>query len=395
MIAHILSIGAELTEGRVVNTNATFLAREMQQLGLSVTRITTVGDNINDITTFLDEQKNTVIITTGGLGPTHDDITHEALYAFCQQNLSDFLTKQQWYAIIKKYAKNREVSSIDSHIQLLKNPVGHAPGFYVAINGCHIFVLPGVPSEAEGMFKEEVLPVLEKMAKKYYSHTLRLSGMYESKVQKILEGITGRQNVDISLLPQYNGVDVVVKSRSSITDFVNQARAQLHKYIFSEDGHSLEETIAALLTKQQKTIAVAESCSGGFVTHLLTNVSGSSTYLQYGVVSYSNEAKVKILGVNPQTIATYGAVSPECAREMAKGVRKVVGTDIGIATTGISGPTGATPNKPLGLVYVAYADSDNCVVRDKVIRKPRVEHKKHSAYFVLDLLWERLKIEVK
>ena len=149
------------------------------------------------------------------------------------------------------------------------------------------------------------------------------------------------------------------------------------------------------MIKQQKTIAVAESCSGGFATHLLTNVSGSSAYLQYGVVSYSNEAKIKILGVNPQTIAAHGAVSPECAREMAKGVREVMGTDIGIATTGISGPTGATANKPLGLVYVAYADGDDCVVRDKVIRKPRVEHKKHSAYFVLDLLWERLKTEVK
>ncbi|BBM87648.1 CinA family nicotinamide mononucleotide deamidase-related protein [Candidatus Uabimicrobium amorphum] len=391
MIAHILSIGAELTEGRVVNTNATFLAQQTQQLGIGVSRITTIGDDIQEITELLSAQKDTVVITTGGLGPTHDDITHEALYAFCHKNFDDFLEKDEWYCIIKKYAKNREISSVHAHAQLLKNPVGHAPGFYVEANGCHIFVLPGVPSEAEGMFQEEVLPLLKKMAQKYHSHTLRLSGMYESKVQKILEKIQGRSQVDISLLPQYNGVDIVVKSRNEINAFVDEARAQLQKYIYSENGSSLEETIAKLLIDQKKTIAVAESCSGGFTTHLLTNVSGSSAYLQYAVVSYSNEAKIKILGVDPQTITAHGAVSPECAREMAQGVRKVMGTDIGIATTGISGPTGATPNKPLGLVYVAYADSDHCVVRDKVIRRPRVEHKKHSAYFVLNLLWERLK----
>ena len=189
MISHILSIGAELTEGRVVNTNATFLAREVQQLGIGVSRVTTLGDDIAEITAFLDEQKDSVVITTGGLGPTHDDITHEALYAFCHKNFSDFLGKDQWYAIIKKYAKNREVSTINTHVVLLENPVGRAPGFYVAVNGCHIFVLPGVPSEAEGMFREQVFPFLKKMARKYFSHTLRMSGMYESKVQKILEKI--------------------------------------------------------------------------------------------------------------------------------------------------------------------------------------------------------------
>lgn len=231
------------------------------------------------------------------------------------------------------------------------------------------------------------------MSTTYYSHVMRLSGTYESRVQKILNKTNWPKHIEISLLPQYNGVDIVIKSSAETKAFIDDVRNKLQQYIYSENILSLEETISKLLRAQQKTVAVAESCSGGFASHLLTNVPGSSSYFEHGVVSYSNEAKVKILGVRAETIEKYGAVSSECAEEMAQGIRKITQTDIGIATTGISGPTGATPNKPLGLVYVAYADKDNTIVRKKVIRKPRVEHKKHSAHFVLGLLWECLKDE--
>ncbi|WP_372371296.1 nicotinamide-nucleotide amidohydrolase family protein [Candidatus Uabimicrobium sp. HlEnr_7] len=388
--AHIISIGAELTEGRVLNTNATYLAQQIQQMGIGISRITTIGDDINDIVHSLNAPQD-ILVVTGGLGPTHDDITTDALFQFCTDNFNSFVTKNSWQKTITHYCKTKEINHLHERVCLLKNPVGSAPGVYIKVDKRHIFALPGVPSEAKSLFSKEVEPILKTMSTTYHSHVMRLSGTYESQVQKILKKTNWPKHVEISLLPQYNGVNVVIKSSVEAVAFINDVRSKLQEHIYSESALTLEETISKLLCAQQKTIAVAESCSGGFASHLLTNVPGSSSYFQHGVVSYSNEAKVKILGVRPETIEKYGAVSSECAQEMAQGVRKITQTDIGIATTGISGPTGATPNKPLGLLYVAYADKDNTIVRKKVIRKPRVEHKKHSAHFVLGLLWECLK----
>lgn len=394
ILAEIISIGSELTEGRIINTNAVFIARKLSFMGIKVSSIATISDSTARIIEMMEASLSDIVILTGGLGATHDDITKKAIFSFASKHIVNFPSEKHWRSCLKKYKSSPANSEyfVCKNVFLLKNNAGSAPGFCIQIKNRSFFILPGVPTEAECMFTQEVCHHLQKIQiNKIKSYIFRTVGLGEFKIQKKLSKTAWQEQCEMSILPKLGYVDVIIKSDKNVDVLLDNFRSILMDNLYAEEEVSLEEVIANQLFDQKKTIAVAESCSGGYASHLLTNIPGSSEYFKYGVTSYSNESKIQILGVPENIIAKYGAVSKECALEMAKGVRSIANVDIGIATTGISGPTGETLDKPLGLLFVAYNDGRRSLVEKKIYKRPRIAHKKFSANFALQLLWRCLK----
>lgn len=405
MLAEIVSVGDELLTGMVVNNNAAFIGEKLTQLGYEVRWISVVGDNEADLIEALERayDRAFVVVTTGGLGPTHDDITKNVVAKFFD---SEIVFRSDIFERIETFFRNRGLNmapinriqaEVPDKAEIIENKIGTAPGFIFSREDRSFFILPGVPSEMKKMMERTVIPRLrnQENGPVFRSKVLRTTGITESELyQKIQDFLKQFPEVKLAFLPNPSGVAIrLVVSEASAEICEKQIalaeafiRDKVEMSIYGEGDISIERALANLLFEKKLTIAAAESCTGGLVSHKLTNVSGSSTYFYRGIVAYSNEAKVKILEVPEEIIRMHGAVSSETAVAMAEGVRKISGTDIGVSTTGIAGPTGGTTEKPVGLVYIGYADKKRSMIEKHRFVRDRRRNKERSAVAALNLV---------
>jgi nicotinamide-nucleotide amidase len=403
----ILTIGNELTSGRTQDTNSSYIAREMNARGWPISIMMSVGDSEDAIKKALDYLLGSAdtIIVTGGLGPTADDITTAAIArAFGRGLYTDEAVLAHIKDIFARYRlkwteNNAKQAVFPEGAETIRNPVGTAFGFSLAIGGKVIVVIPGVPFEIKRMIPEEVIPLLmEKFpaaVQQVERRTIKLFGLAEAAVDEALSDIDMKAlGVEIGFYPNFPENHVVLiarheeKSRvkENIENAVREVKTRLRDYIFAYDAESLEGLVAALLTEKKLTLAVAESCTGGLITDRLTDIPGSSVFLERGVVTYSNAAKIEMLKVPEAIIRDFGAVSEETATLMAEGVRKLAGTDLGLSVTGIAGPGGGSEQKPVGTVFIALADHTGTSCRQFAWRWDRRRIKVISSQAALIML---------
>ena len=378
MKAEIISVGTEILLGDIVNTNAQYVAKELASIGIEVYHQSTVGDNVERLYECFKEslERSDVVITTGGLGPTKDDLTKEVAAKFFGQEL--VLHEPSWEyikSLIQRRGKeiapnNKKQAYFPESAIILKNNNGTAPGAILKKDDKAIIVLPGPPKEMKAMFNESVMPYLNQFTDfKLISKTLRLYGIGESDLEIAIMDILDEQtNPTVALYAKEMEVTIRLTAKATdeeealklIEPVENRIRERVGKFIYTNDdkynGESqnvLEEIVAKLLVEKDLKVATAESCTGGMVASALIDYPGISSVFLEGCVTYSNESKIKRLGVKEETLNKYGAVSEETAIEMAKGIAEGLGADIGLSTTGVAGPGGGTDEKPVGLVYTA------------------------------------------
>lgn len=388
MKAEIICIGTELLMGQIVNTNAQFIAKELSELGIDSHYQTTVGDNEKRIHEVLKLALNRsdIIITTGGLGPTADDLSHESIASFFHEKL--VLDKEVLKEIKEKFKMrgyknmpqmNEKQAYKPKSAKWIPNKNGTARGITWEVKRKSvtpvILTFPGVPSELYSMWKDTVKPYLRREFCKevLFSRTLKFTGIGESALAEKIEPMFNLKNPTVAPYASLGEVKIRVTSKSkNLTkakkDVLSLSKKILLKtkdYYYGDDEESLEEIVGTLLTSKKMTISLAESCTGGLLSKRLTDVSGSSKYIKLNVITYSNEAKNKIIHVPKTELDKYGAVSSQVAVSMAKGIRKLSGSSIGFSVTGIAGPGGGTKEKPVGLVYFAMAIGNKVKVEKK------------------------------
>lgn len=369
MKAEIITVGTEILLGDILNTNCRYLARELATMGIELYYQITVGDNEERLLKTLEESlsRSDMVICTGGLGPTEDDMTKETCAKFFGYDLVLHQPSlDQMMDRFKKLGKiptknNEKQAYFPKEAYVLKNDNGTAPGCIMEKNGKIIVVLPGPPREMEPMFENLVKPYLSKYTEDVIeSEVLRIVGVGESQVENdILDIIDAQTNPTIATYAKgYEctlritaKAKTVEEARNLIKPMSDEMKRRFKENLYATGETTMEEVVAKQLVDKNLKIAVAESCTGGMVSASLINYPGISSVLMEGCVTYSNEAKIKTLGVKPETLETYGAVSSQCAEEMAIGVAKRHNTNIGISTTGIAGPEGGSDEKPVGLVY--------------------------------------------
>lgn len=396
MKAEIISVGTEILLGDIVNTNSQFLAKELASLGIEVYHQSTVGDNKQRLLECFDEslKRSDLVITTGGLGPTGDDMTKETAAEYFGQELE--LHKPSLEVLESFFVKTGRKMAENNMKQVyfpkdaivLKNNNGTAPGAILKKNDKSIIVLPGPPREMKAMFNESVKPYLQQFTNEMLvSKTLRLYGIGESNLElEILDIINEQTNPTVALYAKELEVTIRITAKAKnekdafelIKPVEEEIKNRVGKYVYTEGDISvsegetaLEDAVAKLLVEKNLTIAVAESCTGGLVSSSLINYSGISSVFLEGCVTYSNEAKMKRLGVKRETLEDFGAVSEQTAIEMAEGVAKELGANIGISTTGVAGPGGGTEEKPVGLVYTAIYINGKTVVKKNIFNGDR------------------------
>ena len=363
----LITIGAELLNGTRTDTNAAWIGLSLTSIGGKVDWHITVNDDKDSILNALNNvPKNiNIVLCTGGLGPTHDDITATILYEYF--GAKPEFDEEYWRILTEKFSKrgsiipdsNRNQALRPNNGDIISNPFGSARGLHFKNERYDLFSMPGVPSEMKAMMEKSILPRIEaKIENKIFVRTFRTTGIMESVLYERIEPLLEKhQNVDVAFLPKFIGVDLRISSynKRAFEEFLNDVFPIIEKYHFGSEDIELEEALGKILTAKNKTVATAESCTGGLIADRLTNVSGSSLYFKGGIVAYTNNLKIKELNVKKQTLTSHGAVSELTALEMANGARGLFDADIGISTTGIAGPTGGTKNKPVGLVYVAIS----------------------------------------
>jgi nicotinamide-nucleotide amidase len=417
MKGEIISVGTELLLGQILNTNARFLCEELALLGISVYHTTAIGDNACRLKELLEVawQRSDLIIMTGGLGPTLDDISKETVADFLHLNLE--LNERALTELENSFARrghkmtknNIKQAMFPAIAEILPNANGTAPGMWLAQGERIIILLPGPPFEMEAMYHKEVVPRLKGLMGHKQdiikSRVLKLYGIGESSLETLLQPlIESQSNPTIAPLAKETEIHLRLTAKASSVNAASGLLGKMEKeirnivgtYIFAADENTMESTIGILLRENDKTIAVAESCTGGLIGHRLTEIPGSSAYFRYGIVSYSNEAKQQILGVPPQLLEQYGAVSGEVAKAMAEGVRKMYSSAaIGLAVTGIAGPDGGSSHKPVGTTYIAISTSKGQHVEKLSLRGPRRIIKKRASQAALDLVRRYLQVYLK
>lgn len=402
-----LSIGDELICGQLTDTNAGTIAAALLNEGLRVQRHLTVGDNEPDIMNALDElvRVSEMVIVTGGLGPTADDLTSRAVARATGRRL---MINEDARAHVRTMSGKLDSlivcplsdkqAMLPTKSTLIPNPNGTACGFQLMHNGCFMFFMPGVPSEMIVMLRESVIPfILERVAHKRVIRTvcLNIFGPCEAEVDELLQGIAKpEQGLVMGICVAFPWMQVTLRAEADsheaaaelLTQAAGTVQERLKDFVFSVGDCSIDAVVAELLREHCLTLALAESCSGGLIAKRITDLPGSSAYFLEGVVTYSNAAKQRLLGVPAELLDTKGAVSSECASAMAKGVRFAAGSDLGLAVTGIAGPDGGCDEKPVGTVFISLAAPDGCWTKRFQFHGSRDEIRTLTAWTALDWL---------
>ncbi len=405
----IIAIGSELLTPYYQDTNSLYLTQRLNELGFDVAFKTIVGDDIDDlrlrIRGALDQSD--LILAIGGLGPTGDDRTREAFAAALNRKLvlsEDILQRIEErfkHRRIPMPPSNRKQAYLIQGADALLNKNGTAPGQWLEAGRKMIVLLPGPPGELKPMFEESVWPRLANKRRGYLARkVLKIAGVTESKVETLIGDLyPKRPDVRVTILASPGQIEIHLTSFSFLDAAEAERKIQrlnkkllsrLKNNVFSESGEELEEVVGNLLKKNKQTLAVAESCSGGLLSHRLTNIPGSSDYFLEAAVTYSNAAKTDLLGVSPSLIRTHGAVSFPVARAMARGIKKRARADYGLAITGIAGPTGGIPEKPVGLVFAALAWDGGTAVQKSLFLGKRKQVKFQSTQKALEMLRRHL-----
>jgi nicotinamide-nucleotide amidase len=400
----LINTGSELMLGFTVNTHLSYIARQLAGIGLRLNRQVTVADNHTEMRAAIEEAlgRSDVLIITGGLGPTSDDFTRDVV----AELLGRKLVRDEAVAThITERIRNRRIRLPESiyvqarvpvGAQVLPNRNGTAPGLAIDEGGKLVLLLPGPPRELRPMFEEYVLPVLKKhfgAQPRFDCRTFKVVGLAESIVEeKVAPVLADLPDLELGYSAKMGEVEVRIISHLKATadEAEKRIRTALTDNIYGSGEVRLEEVVVKMLTAAHRTIAVAESCTGGTIANRITNVSGSSEVFINGCVTYSNESKTRLLGVSEKSLAEHGAVSEEVAREMAEGVRTRSRADFGISTTGIAGPSGGTLDKPVGLVYIGFATSNGTAVQRHVLTVDRETFKFFVAQYALDTVRREL-----
>lgn len=411
MRIEIINTGNELLLGRVLNTHQQWLCRQLVDLGYEVDRQLTIDDSAPAIREAVDEtmKRADLIIVTGGLGPTSDDRTRDSIAELLGRTLeenADVLANIERFFVARKRSMpptTRVQALVPRGATVLMNAHGTAPGLVLETNELRgpglisrLIMLPGPPRELHPMFTGQVVPLLLKWfpPTAFACRTLKTTGLGESlveeKIAKPLRSLV-EQGLELGYCARVGEVDVRFtargpKARERVAEAEQIARGLLGDLIFGADDDSLEAVLVRLLTERQQTVALAESCTGGFIAHRLTNVPGASAVLLAGLVTYSNQAKQQFLGVRAETLSAHGAVSKETAQEMAEGARARTGADYAVSVTGIAGPGGGTAEKPVGTVWMAVASAAGTVTRGRVNAFDRETFKYVTSQQALELL---------
>ena len=412
MIAELVAVGTEILLGNIVNTNSAYLSEKCAQLGLSVYYESVVGDNRDRMKAVIASalDRSDVVILSGGLGPTEDDITKEVCAKYFGYELE--LHKPSLDAMIERFKHMNRVPTKNNEKQayfpkeayILKNDNGTAPGCIMEKEGKMIVVLPGPPREMESMFENYVKPYLSKLTDDVIeSEVLRIIGVGESKVENdILDIIDSQTNPTIATYAKGYECTLritakaksVEEAKELIKPMSDEMKRRFGQSLYATGETSIEEVVSKMLVENNLKIAVAESCTGGMVSASLINYPGISSVFMEGCVTYSNEAKMKSLGVKKETLDVYGAVSDNCAKEMASGVAARYNTNVGIATTGIAGPGGGTDEKPVGLVYFGIYINGKVITKKYVFNGDRQGIRERATRTILnDLRLELLNME--
>ena len=402
MRAEIITVGTEILLGDIVNTNSQFLAKELANLGIEVYYQGTVGDNEDRLLESLEESlhRSDMVITTGGLGPTKDDLTKETAAKLFNQEL--VFHEESWREIEAYFNKlgkvptenNKKQAYFPKEAIVLKNNNGTAPGAILKKDNKTIIVLPGPPREMKPMFEESVKPYLQYLTDDILvSKTLRFYGIGESSLENAIIDIINEQS-NPTIAPYAKDTEVTLRitakaiSEEVAMDLINpvidKIEDRVGQYIYSQGESTLEDTVAEMLVNKNLTISVAESCTGGMVSSNLINYPGISSVFMEGCITYSNEAKMKSLGVKKETLDKFGAVSEETAREMAEGIARRYNTNIGISTTGIAGPEGGTKEKPVGLVYFGIYINGKTIVKRYIFNGSRQQVRLRATKTILN-----------
>jgi nicotinamide-nucleotide amidase len=404
MSAALLSIGTELSRGEIVDTNAAWLAANLTEHGFVVGEARSVADDPESIVRTLEQlaSLHDPVIVTGGLGPTSDDLT-----SACAARAAgvELVRDESALLAIRRRVESRgrtmnalheKQAEVPQGAEILPNAEGTAPGFAIGIGRARAYFMPGVPREMKRMFSEQVLPRVQPKAPND-THVIRLRtfGLPESSAAQLLEGIESRrEHVTLGYRVHFPELDVKVSARGAshaaaralALEVAQEAREALGDVVFGEGDDELAAIVGRALRARGYRLAVAESCTGGLISHLLTAQPGASDFLIGGAVVYANSAKTRLLDVAEDTLRFHGAVSAETAVAMAQGVRRLCEVDVGLAVTGIAGPTGGTATKPIGLVHWAVAHPGGVVARERVFHGDRNEIQLHAAYAALDTL---------
>lgn len=405
MRAQLLTIGDELLIGQTTNTNAAWLGEELSQMGVTMERTVTVGDDASAIQSEMDRAYRTarLVIVTGGLGPTHDDLTREAVAEYFEAPLH---SDDEIFARIRRYYEHRnrqmpeaaaKLAQVPEGFAVLDNPVGAAVGLWHEDADRLLAVLPGIPQEMKGIFRAAVRPRLDGQTDLHevIHRTLVTSGIGESSLQERLGALDDvlDAHTHLAYLPSTSGVRLRLTATTNgepnaetrLDRLETHIRERAGEHVIGEGDVTLEEVLGDHLRAEGRTIASAESATGGLIGHRLTEVSGSSDYYVGSVVAYANRVKQDVLDVGAEALRTDGAVSEAVAVQMAQGVRRVLDADVGVATTGIAGPTGGTPEKPVGTVWIGYADATQCRAVRRQYVEDRTLNKELFASAALDL----------
>ena len=387
----IITIGDEILYGHILDTNSKWLSKNLNELGVTTNKISTIGDNYIQIKDILESsiKENDIIIFTGGLGPTNDDITKKCLNDFFKGKLiTDNNTLFHIKKIFKKRnldltKKNRDQALVPDNCKVLNNKYGTAPGIAFEKDNKLVISLPGVPYEMKSLFEDKCSQIIkQKFSLSIIHHrTIKTVGIGESWLSDLISEWEKNldNNISLAYLPSIGRVKLRLtvrgnnlnKIKSAIDKEEKKVLPILRKYIYGFDNEELESCVGNLLIKNKKTLSIAESCSGGYLSHLVTSIPGSSKYFSGSVVAYSNNIKINNLNVNKKNIEKFGAVSKEVVEEMATNVRKKFNSSIGISTSGIAGPSGGTENKPVGTVWIGYSDKNKTLSKKLLLTNRR------------------------
>jgi nicotinamide-nucleotide amidase len=405
MKIEIITTGDEIMSGVTLDTNFYWVVDKLVSLGFDLGFHTSVGDDEEAIIEALRtaQRRAGAVIVSGGLGPTPDDLTAEATSRLfgVPLELNDEALEMMKRRFDERGYKFLQINMKQAYIpkgsKILKNLWGTAPGFQYEGEGVVFFFLPGVPKEFKAMIEEYVVPELERRGigrKKYKKKLVKTFGLRESEVAERLQGFE-REGVEIGYRAHFPEIhlrisaygDTENEAERLLSGLLEDILSRLGEYVFSTEGETLEEIVGKLLSQKRLTLALAESCTGGLVAHRITNVPGSSNYFESGVVSYSNKSKMEILGVPKELIESFGAVSGQVVEAMAEGVRSLANTDLSVAISGIAGPDGGTPEKPVGTVFIGISHRDKAAISRRFqFRGTREEIKLITSEVAFDLI---------